>query len=91
MTGERLWDKFTNFRAECRTLTAKLPTNLSRIPSGNQLHDVFKGYIRDCYKSIYVSFALALYINWLFVHIKHKLIYLSLHHLLTAWPRGGFQ
>ena len=40
--GSRLWEKFTTFRSECRTLTTKFPTNLSSMPSGNQLNDVLR-------------------------------------------------
>ena len=57
MTGERLWEKYLEYRSECRTIATRLPVNLARIPSGNQLHDLFKKYIRECYKKIYVSMA----------------------------------
>ena len=55
LSGERLWAKYGDFKSECRTLSSKLPTNLAGIPSGNQLHDAYKKYLRDRYRSINVS------------------------------------
>ena len=46
ITGARLWKKFENWRKEIRTLyTPKLPSDLSSIPSIQQLRDVYKKFI----------------------------------------------
>ena len=43
ITGARLWKKFEDWRKEIRTLcTTELPSDLSSIPCGQQLRDVYK-------------------------------------------------
>ena len=54
-TGSRLWDKFLEFRSECRTLAAEMPTNLSSMPSGHQLNDIYSHYLQEKYRKIFVS------------------------------------
>ena len=55
LSGERRWAKYGEFKSKCRTMSSKLPTNLASIPSGNQLHDAYKTYLRDRYRFINVS------------------------------------
>ena len=54
-TGRKLWDKYIEIRCECRTLAAELPHDLSRIPSGKQLHDVYDKFLTARCRKIYVS------------------------------------
>ena len=56
ITGDRLWRKFEDWRKEMRTkYTPKMPTNISSIPSGHQLRDVYKKFALECYKLEHVS------------------------------------
>jgi hypothetical protein len=51
MTGERLWKKFEDWRKILRTqYFSKLPKNLSDIPSGHQLMDVYKKFVVDRFR-----------------------------------------
>jgi len=46
MTGDHLWKKFEDWRKEiCTQYTSKLPKDLSSIPSGHQLRDMYKKFI----------------------------------------------
>lgn len=54
-TGDRLFAKFQDFRSECRTLTSMLPSDLASLPSGNQLHDLYKAFVLSRYKDMNVS------------------------------------
>jgi hypothetical protein len=54
-TGRKLWDKFVEVRSECRTLPARLPHDVSRIPSGKQLNDVYVKFLTNKYLEINVS------------------------------------
>jgi hypothetical protein len=56
ITGEQLWTKFLDYRSEIRSnYTSKLPTNLSTLPSGHQLSDVYNSFMLACYKAAHVS------------------------------------
>jgi hypothetical protein len=56
ITGAHLWKKFEDWRKEIRTLyTPKLPSDLSSIPSGQQLKDVYKKFVLDHYHEENVS------------------------------------
>ena len=56
ITGDRLWRKFEDGRKEIRTkYTPKLPADISSIPSGHQLSDVYKKFALNCYKLEHVS------------------------------------
>ena len=56
INGLGLWRKFEDWRKEIRTkYTPKLPTDISSIPSGHQLRDVYKKFALDCYKLEHVS------------------------------------
>ena len=49
--GDQLWQKFEDWRKEMRTkYTPKMPCNISSIPSGHQLRDVYKKFALECYK-----------------------------------------
>ena len=51
MTGQHLWEKFISWRKEIRTMyMPKLPNNLSSIPSGQQLRDIYKKFVVDRFK-----------------------------------------
>ena len=56
-TGRKLWDKYIEVRSECRTLAAELPHDISRIPSGKQLHDAYNKFLTARCRKIYVSVA----------------------------------
>ena len=57
MTGERLWKKFEDWRMIlCTQYFSKLPKNLSDIPSGHQLMDVYKKFVLDRFREENVSF-----------------------------------
>ena len=56
ITDDQLWQKFEDWRKEMRTkYTPKLPNDISSIPSGHQLRDVYKKFLSDCYKVEHVS------------------------------------
>ncbi len=56
ITGAHLWKKFEYWRKESRFLyTPKLPSDLSSIPSGQQLRDVYKKFIVDRFREENVS------------------------------------
>ena len=55
LDGKRLWEKYGEIRCEIRTMTSKFPPNLSSMPSGKQLHDVYEKYIIERYRALYVS------------------------------------
>ncbi len=56
ITGDRLWRKVEDWSKEIRTkYTPMLPTDVSSIPSGHQLRDVYKKFALNCYKLEHVS------------------------------------
>jgi hypothetical protein len=56
MTGDQLWRKFEDWMKEMWTIyTKKLPQDISSIPSGHQLWDLYKKFALDCYKVEHVS------------------------------------
>jgi hypothetical protein len=56
ITGTRLWKKFEDWRKEIRTLyNPKLPSDLSSIPSGQQLKDVYKKFVLGRHREENVS------------------------------------
>ena len=56
ITGDQMWRKFEDWRKEIRTkYTPKLPADVSSIPSGHQLRDVYKKFALNCYKLEHVS------------------------------------
>lgn len=64
--GEALWKSFGEVRSELRTLASKFPNDLAKLPSGHQLHDLFRAYILERYKALHVSlahFALPFYLR----------------------------
>ena len=51
LTGECLWAKFVDWRKEIRTkYSTKLPKELSSLPSGHQMRDVYKKFVLDSFK-----------------------------------------
>ena len=51
MTGMRLWEKFVAWRKEVRTMyTPKLPRDMSSLPSGQQLRDIYRKFVLDRFK-----------------------------------------
>jgi hypothetical protein len=56
LNGERLWTKFNDYRSEIRsTYMPKLPNELSTMPSGYQLRDVYNSFELARYKEVNVS------------------------------------
>jgi hypothetical protein len=85
ITGDRLWQKFEDWRKELRTkYTPKMPSNISSIPSGHQLRDVYKEFALDCYKVEHVSKVCRRCIDVLCSH-KQSLFYVSRMIYVSAW------
>ena len=56
LTGEHLWAKFMDWRKEIHTkYSPKLPKELSSLPSGHQMRDVYKKFVPDSFKEANVS------------------------------------
>ena len=56
MTGDHLWKKFEDWRKELHTkYFPKLPKNLTTIPSGHQLIDMYKVFVIQRFREEQVS------------------------------------
>ena len=70
INGPRLWETYNKWKQTIRNeFTSKLPTNLSSIPSGNQLQDIYKTFIVKKYKVDHVSkYSCAVFGHIMFLH-----------------------
>ena len=83
MTGMRLWEKFVAWRKEVRTMyTPKLPREISSIPSGQQLRDIYRKFVLDRFKeeNVRITMILLLFLVVIFrIVILTNISYASTH------------